>query len=382
MAKENHETGERGPRAVRRWLYAGLVLLVLVLGGTYLYRGDGPTRLFSTADQTDAAARAEERTRESREKFRTTVDALSERKENVGGLVIPTDLNGFFAPPGDAEIPDDEFGDSIRRGREIFLNTGANATEFVGNSLACANCHLDAGRRPDSTPMWAAAGMYPAYRGKTKSINTMEDRVEGCFTYSMNAPGSPSGGSPPPGDQVYKDLETYFHWLATGAPNRVKLPGAGYPTPDKPEAGYDLVRGEQVFEARCAVCHGGDGQGQKDQNGRYVFPPLWGGESYNWGAGMHRVNTAAGFIYANMPLGMPYSLSPQEAWDAAAFINSHERPADPRQAGMSIADAAAEFHDDEEGYYGHEVRGRILGAGVEADVTNAPSGTGTVVPEP
>lgn len=116
-------------------------------------------------------------------------------------------------------------------------------------------------------------------------------------------------------------------------------------------------------------------------NGRYVFPPLWGAGSYNWGAGMHRVNTAAGFIYANMPLGLPYSLTPQEAWDAAAYINSHERPADPRQPGeMSVAEAAEQFHDHK-GYYGREVNGEIIGKGVSRNPSNAPSSTGTVVPE-
>ncbi len=72
-----------------------------------------------------------------------------------------------------------------------------------------------------------------------------------------------------------------------------------------------------------------------------VFPPLWGSNSFNWGAGMHRVNTAAGFIKANMPLGKPNSLSDQEAWDVAAYINSFPRPADPRQLdeGLTVEEA-------------------------------------------
>lgn len=38
---------------------------------------------------------------------------------------------------------------------------------------------------------------------------------------------------------------------------------------------------------------------------------------------MHRVNTAANVIEANMPLGQPYSLGDQQARDLAAIINSH-----------------------------------------------------------
>lgn len=380
MSEKQYDKATQRGRTVRRWLYAGLGALILVLGGAYLYRIDAVARFLGTAEEVGEAQQASEQLQEARNTFLKTSDELDENN-SVANLRIPTDAEGFFAPPSDSEIPDDEFGDSVKRGREIFLNPGANATEFVGNSLACANCHLNAGQRANSAPMWAAAGTYPTYRGKNKMINTMEDRVNGCFTYSMNAPESSSGGPPPEGHQIYKDLESYFHWMATGAPSGVDLPGSGYPIPDEPEAGYDAVRGKKVFETKCAVCHGDDGEGRQDMNGRYVFPPLWGPDSYNWGAGMHRVNTAAGFIYANMPLGLPYSLSPQDAWDAAAYVNSHERPADPRQPGqMSVAEASEKFHDHQ-GYYGREVDGEIIGKGVDANPTKAPSSTGTVVPE-
>ena len=53
---------------------------------------------------------------------------------------------------------------------------------------------------------------------------------------------------------------------------------------------------------------------------------------------------AAGFIKANMPLGMEGSLTDQQAWDVAAFVTSpRERPRDPRQTG-TIAEARARFH--------------------------------------
>ena len=40
---------------------------------------------------------------------------------------------------------------------------------------------------------------------------------------------------------------------------------------------------------------------------------------------MHRVPTAAAFIKANMPLGQGGTLTDQQAWDVAAFMNSHSR---------------------------------------------------------
>lgn len=266
-----------------------------------------------------------------------------------------------FLPPESHTIPEGPAGDAIKRGEAIFMNTRVNANDFVGNDLSCGNCHLDGGRKADSAPMWAAWVVYPAYRKKNKQINTMEDRIKGCFTYSMNAQNSPTGGPPPAGHDVYKDLQTYMHWLATGAPTGTKMVGAGYPELDKPDGGYDPARGKPVYDAKCAVCHGADGQGQRDLNGRLVFPPLWGPDSYNWGAGMARVNTAAGFIKANMPLGQGNSLTDQQAWDAAAFIDSQERPRDPRQKG-SIADNAKANHGGDS-YYGKVVGGRLLGAG-------------------
>ena len=294
----------------------------------------------------------------------------------LGSVVLDTGLIGhrdaapteaaiqpaIFDPPEMSSIPDGPEGDAIRRGMQIFLNPGTNARDFVGNNLACVNCHLDAGRKPDSAPMWAAWVAYPKYRSKNKQINTMEDRVKGCFTYSMNAQDGPAGKPPPPGSDVYKDLEVYFHWLATNAPTGVDMKGAGYPKPKLSAAGYDPARGAQVYAQNCVACHGSDGQGRQDLNGRIVFPPLWGPRSYNWGAGMARVDNAAGFIKANMPLGQGNRLGDQQAWDVAAFVNSHERPKDPRQTG-TVAEAAVAHHKGEKSYYGKMLDGRLIGVG-------------------
>lgn len=80
----------------------------------------------------------------------------------------------------------------------------------------------------------------------------------------------------------------------------------------------------------CASCHGFDGQGERNiESNTYLYPPLWGPDSYNHGAGMHRVLTAAQFIKGNMPLGTTADeplLSDEEAYDVAGYINSFTRP--------------------------------------------------------
>jgi thiosulfate dehydrogenase len=271
-----------------------------------------------------------------------------------------------FAPPALADIPAGPEGDAIRRGMAIFADPRTHAAAFVGNSMACKNCHLDNGRRANSSPMWAAWVSYPQFRKKTGSINTMEDRIRGCFLYSMNAPNSPSGAPPPEGSDIYRDLEAYFHWLAKDAPTGTRMKGAGYPTPPLSSAGYDPARGAQLFEAKCTACHGSDGQGARQPDGTIVYPPLWGPRSFNWGAGMARIDLAAGFIRANMPFDKPGSLSDDQAWDLAAFVDSHERPKDPRQTGTVAQNAKANF-SGQQTYYVKLVGGKLLGTRIVAE---------------
>jgi thiosulfate dehydrogenase len=136
---------------------------------------------------------------------------------------------------------------------------------------------------------------------------------------------------------------TISYWLATGAPAGQELAGRAYSNVPEPEGGYDLVKGEQVYTAQFAICHGANGGGQKsDQD--YVFPTLWGADSFNWGAGLHRINIAAAFIKENMPLGKGGTLSDEEAWHVAAFMNSHERPQDPRLVDGSVEKTRVQYH--------------------------------------
>ena len=245
-------------------------------------------------------------------------------------------------------------GAVIRRGEQIFLQTCANAPSFVGNHLNCVNCHLDAGRKEKSAPLWGAYPLYPAYRSKTQHVDTFSERLRGCFTYSMN------GKAPDPGDEVLVALEAYAYWMAQGAPIGQKLPGAGYGKMPAPAQVPDYQRGQAVFTAQCVLCHGADGQGQRSGEVQ-VFPPLWGTRSYNWGAGMHEVDKAAAFIQSNMPLGRGGTLSAQDAWDVSTYINSQQRPQDPRFT-QDVATTRAQFHNSPYSLYGTTVNGKLLGS--------------------
>lgn len=261
-----------------------------------------------------------------------------------------------FTPPAEADIPNNDFGDAVRYGKSLFTNTQQLRGKYVGNAMNCVNCHLDKGRKANSAPLWGAFPMYPAYRTKNDHVNTIEERIQGCFTYSMN-------GTPPPfGSKELTALVTYHYWLSTGAPVGQALPGRGYPKLAKAAEEPSISRGKTVYQDNCAICHGDNGTGMQ-VNGHYAFPPLWGKDSFNWGAGMHRINTAAGFIKANMPLGKPNSLTDQQAWDVAAFMNSHERPQDPRYQG-DLQENADTFHKHQ-CFYNHKIGNKRIGQGTD-----------------
>ena len=275
----------------------------------------------------------------------------------AASATIGSNTVALFRPPSEQDMPNNEFGKTVKIGRDIFEDTASYASQYVGNTnLRCSSCHLDAGRLAHSAPLWAAYVSYPAYRSKNKHVNTFPERLQGCFEYSMN------GKAPPLGDPVLVALESYAYWLASGAPVDSKIAGRGYPTVPPPPLPRDYGRGRLVFEQHCALCHGADGAGQLDANGGPAFPALWGAKSFNWGAGMGSIKNAAGFIKANMPLGLGGTLSDQQAWDVATFMDSHERPQDPRFE-RSIAATRAKYHDSPDDMYGLIVNGQLLGNG-------------------
>jgi thiosulfate dehydrogenase len=258
-----------------------------------------------------------------------------------------------FVPPPDSSIPNDKFGEEVKMGEQIFREPAIHAAQFVGNQLRCSNCHLQAGRQAGAAPMWAAYVSYPAYRSKNGHVNSFEERLQGCFLYSMN------GKAPKLGDPVLVALESYAYFLAKGLPTGEKPEGRGYPALPKPALPADYARGGQVYAQKCAACHGAQGLGQSS-GGKVVFPALWGPQSFNWGAGMGSIKHAAEFIHANMPLGLGYSLTPQQSWDVATYIDSQVRPQDPRFTG-DVAKTRATFHNSAASMYGQTVNGAVLG---------------------
>ena len=113
-------------------------------------------------------------------------------------------------------------------------------------------------------------------------------------------------------------------------PDGAKLKGAGTLQIKEPERAADLGHGAEVYSQTCGACHGADGLGQRAEGGAgYRFPPLWGPDSFNNGAGMSRLLTAAAYARHNMPAGTTYAapvLTDEEAYDVAGYLIAQKRP--------------------------------------------------------
>jgi thiosulfate dehydrogenase len=234
--------------------------------------------------------------------------------------------------PDITSVGDDPFGTLVKYGYALFTDTADEigptmsdpSRRFAGNHLSCQNCHLQGGTQPYAMPLIGVWGQFPQYRAREGAVDTLEERINGCMERSMN------GRALPLESREMKAFSSYFRWLSTGVPDGAKLKGAGTLKIKEPARAADARRGAEVFSQICAACHGADGLGQHAQTGAgYQFPPLWGSDSYNNGAGMSRLLTAAAYAMHNMPVGTAFNapvLTDEQAYDVAAYIISQKRP--------------------------------------------------------
>ena len=200
------------------------------------------------------------------------------------------------------------------RGKLIFDQTPKLATQYVGNKLACSDCHLSSGTADGSAPLIGVAGLFPMFSQRAGRVITLKERINECFVRSEN--GKPL----PPGSPEMLAMVAYIESLSQGQ-QRGK-PYAKRGLVKMPELTGDAVRGKSVYvQTGCAACHGSKGAGMPP-----VFPPVWGPDSYNDGAGMSKPAKMAAWVYRNMPQNKPGSLTPQQAYDVSAYIDSMPHP--------------------------------------------------------
>jgi len=253
----------------------------------------------------------------------------------VSAQDISAPRNTVWTTPEVGALPDDEQGRLVRRGRDLVTATYAHigpevpdiANRYAGNNLACSNCHLQAGTKKFGLPLFGLFGEFPQYSARSGAEITVEERVNSCMARSMNGRVLPAQAP------QMNAIVAYLKFLSTGVPPGEKLPGLGAGMMPELARPASPANGGVAFKRVCAGCHGTEGLGERRSlptvDMGYIMPPVAGPDSFNDGAGMARLITAANFIHFNMPHGTDYlnpQLTVEEAWDIAAYLVSLPRP--------------------------------------------------------
>lgn len=250
------------------------------------------------------------------------------QKNQPFSVLAPIDSGEMWHAPDMVAIPPAE-KDLILYGRELIVHTSQylgpkGRVAHLSNGMNCQNCHVNAGTVAWGNNFSATASTYPKYRGRSGTVEDLVKRVNDCMERSLN------------GQVLTKDSKemramlAYMLWVGQGIPKGVKPKGWGIYQLAYMDRAANPELGKTLYLQKCSNCHGKNGEGllNSEDNG-YTYPPLWGKNSYNIGAGMYRIISLAGYIKANMPFGANYrqpQLSDEEAWDIAAYVNTMERP--------------------------------------------------------
>ena len=257
------------------------------------------------------------------------IDRIFIKKKSVGEFSSSSPAENLWIAPDSNSIPNTAEGKMILYGKALIKNTAfylgpKGIISQSTNGMNCQNCHLDAGTKPWGNNYSGVFSTYPKYRERRGAVETIVQRVNDCLERSLN--GNPL-------DSTSREMQcilAYMKWLGKNVPKGQKPKGSGIPQPTFLNRAADPGKGKIVFETKCAKCHLSNGQGQLNKDGiTYLYPPLWGIQSYNTGAGLYRLSRFAGYVKNNMPFGVTYAsiqLTDEEAWDVAAYVNSQPRP--------------------------------------------------------
>lgn len=231
-----------------------------------------------------------------------------------------------FVVPRFAELLTQQNADELIYGMRLMSDTKGLLPGHVGNSLNCNSCHLNGGTVDHAAPYIGVSAQFPSYRPRAGRIIDFKDRVNSCFQRSMN------GSVLDKRSKEMLSMIAYMENMKTNVKPGQMIPGRGVGKISQ-NIIPNMVNGLKIYKDQCAVCHGDHGEGKKQVDGRYVFPPLWGAQSFNIGAGMARTYTAAAFVKNNMPISntlkFPFGqggLTDQQAVDVAEYFTHMPRP--------------------------------------------------------
>ena len=235
-------------------------------------------------------------------------------------------------PKDDFEVPrfaamlDRPNAKQLILGMRLMVETKVTLANHVGDTLSCSSCHLNGGTVSNAAPYVGLAAVFPSYAKRSGATIDFKDRINGCLRRSMN-------GKPLEKDsQEMLAMVAYVDWMRGPFTANTAIPGRGVGKISE-DLIADEANGQHIYRDQCAVCHGDHGDGKHAADGQQIFPPLWGNDSFNIGAGIARTYTAASFVKNNMPIANSLKfplgqggLTDQEAVDVAAYFTHQPRP--------------------------------------------------------
>jgi mono/diheme cytochrome c family protein len=214
--------------------------------------------------------------------------------------------------------------ESVERGRIIFavpppLPEDADPVQFravereISLGMGCANCH--GAPQAEGEPVdenTAAGGQFPfTPPGSNKQVPyaapplnnvfTRWDEEVVRFTIERGRPGTdmPAWGVEYGGPMTEQMIDDVMTWLQTLPGNQTPPEGVSESCAN-PSKGAQMRCGEEIFAARCAVCHGPEGQG-KESEPWYQGMALWKGDVRHLNRQQHYQTILNGRRFAFMP---------------------------------------------------------------------------------
>lgn len=253
-------------------------------------------------------------------KLEDTANVITEVKSVVQEFWIAPDVSTITNTQLKAEV---EYGKELIAHTAKYLGPNGSVRQ-ISNGMNCQNCHLKAGTAVFGNNYGSVASLYPKFRARSGTEEGIEKRVNDCFERSLN--GSVLASE----SKEMKAIVAYINFLGTNVKKGEKAVGSGFKDLAYLDRAAEPDKGKAVYTSKCQSCHQPDGSGMLNPDKtEYTFPPLWGKNSYNDGAGLYRLSNFAKYVKYNMPQGATFEnpmLSDEEAWNVAAYINSQKRP--------------------------------------------------------
>jgi thiosulfate dehydrogenase len=240
-----------------------------------------------------------------------------------------TDSTNYWTAPDINAITDAKLKAQVTYGKELIVHTakylGPNGSVMkISNGLNCQNCHLQAGTVVFGNNYGSVASLYPKFRARSGTVENVFKRVNDCIERSLNGKAIDTLG------KEMQAIAAYINFTGSNVPKGNKAAGSGLKDLAWLDRAADPEKGMTVYTTKCQSCHQSNGEGTfTADKTEYVYPALWGSNSFNDGAGLYRISSFAKYVKYNMPQGTTFrspQLSDEEAWDVAAFVISQTRP--------------------------------------------------------